>query len=104
VSSGGDCHGNVATLWIDGAIDAIGTGYALHEGLWRQHSWGVGPDGAVVETKSLGERYLGIVLPAGEPTVLFALSNYDGDIRQVLTQRTGRADEIVRVLKAARNR
>jgi hypothetical protein len=36
--------------------------------------------------------------------VLFALSNYDGDIRQVLTQRTGRADEIVRVLKAARNR
>ncbi|GAA1378236.1 hypothetical protein [Catellatospora chokoriensis] len=103
VSSGGDCHGNVAKLWIDGKIDVIGTGYALFEGLWRQHSWGVG-DGDVLETKWLCERYVGVVLPAGEQTVRFALSNFDGDVKQVLQQRTGRADEIVQVLQAVRRR
>ncbi|MEU8080764.1 hypothetical protein AB0B31_35585 [Catellatospora citrea] len=104
VSSGGDCHGNVAKLWIDGRIDAIGTGYALFEGLWRQHSWGVGDGGAVLETKWLCERYVGVVLPAGEQTVRFALSNFDGDVNQMLKQRTGRAEEIVQVLRAVRRR
>jgi hypothetical protein len=101
---GGDCHANVAKLWIDGRIDAVGTGYALYEGLWRQHSWGVDQDGTVLETKWLCERYVGLTLPSGEPTVRFALSNYEDDIREVLKGGTGRANEIVRVLRAVRNR
>jgi hypothetical protein len=101
---GGDCHANVARLWIDGGVDAAGTGYALHDGLWRQHSWGVDHDGTVLETKSLCERYVGLTLPPGEPTVRFALSNHEDDIRKVLKDGTGRANEIIRVLRAVRNR
>lgn len=100
VEGGRSCHANVAKLWIDGEIKAIGTGYALTDGLWRQHSWGLDDDTTVVETKSPCERYIGIHLPAGEPSVRFALSNYAGDIRRVLEQRTDRANEIVRVLRA----
>src|SRR5262245_3594299 len=101
---GGDCHANVAKLWIDGGIDAVGTGYALTEGLWRQHSWGVAHDGAVLETKSLAERYVGLRLAPGEPTVAFAVTNYPDDIRLVLTAGTGRAPEIIRVLREVRGR
>ena len=101
---GGNCHANVAKLWIEGDLDAIGTGYALHDGLWRQHSWGVGDEGAVLETKWVCERYFGLTWPPGEPTVKFALSNYEGDIREVLKQGTGRANEITLVLQAAGRR
>jgi hypothetical protein len=45
---GGDCHANIASLWARGDIDVIGTGDALTEGLWRQHSWGLTGDGTVV--------------------------------------------------------
>jgi hypothetical protein len=101
---GGDCHENVAKLWTEGDIDAVGTGYALTEGLWRQHSWGVGPDGAVMETKWPAERYFGLRLAPGEPTVKFAVTNYPGDIRAVLDAGTGRAAEIVRVIREVRRR
>jgi hypothetical protein len=101
---GGDCHANVAKLWIGGGIDAVGIGYALHDGLWRQHSWGARQNGTVLETKWPCERYVGLRLSPGEPTVRFALSNYDGDIRAVLKAGNGRASDIVRVLRAVRDR
>lgn len=100
----GSCHSQIAKLWLDDDIAAIGTGYALCDGLWRQHSWGVGHDGAALEAKWACERYIGLTLPQGEPTVLFVLNNYDGDIQDVLREGTGRAREIIDVLKAARER
>lgn len=104
VSEGGDCHANVAKLWVDGGIGAIGTGYALTEELWRQHSWGVADDGGVVETKWPAERYVGVRLATGEQTVKFAMNNYPGDLRQVLRAGTGRAAEIIGVIREMRRR
>jgi hypothetical protein len=104
LDQGGDCHANVAKLWIEGGVDAVGTGYALTEGLWRQHSWGVAHDGAVLETKWLAERYFGVRLAPGEPTVKFAVTNYPDDVQQVLDAGTGRAAEIIRVLREVRGR
>jgi hypothetical protein len=101
---GGDCHENVAKLWIEDRVDAVGTGYALTEGLWRQHSWGVADDGVVLETKWPAERYFGLCLAPGEPTVKFAVTNYPGDIRQVLAAGTGRAAEVIRVVREVRGR
>jgi hypothetical protein len=101
---GGNCHANVAKLWIDNDIAAVGTGYALSEQLWRQHSWGVHADGTVQETKWPCERYFGVTLPLGEPTVQFVLNSYDGDVRTRLRRSGGRADEIISVLRAARQR
>ena len=101
---GGNCHANVARLWIDGAAAGIGTGYGLIGGLWRQHSWAVDADGALRETKSRHERYVGMTLAAGEPTVRFALNNYEGDVVAVLRSGSPRAREIVLVLNAVRDR
>ena len=100
----GNCHGHVAKLWIDGGIDVIGTGYALSDSLWRQHSWGIGSDGATWETKWACEQYIGMALPHGEETVRFVLNNYDGDIKDVLREGKGRAPDIIRVLRAAHER
>jgi len=37
------CHRNISAMWLQNKLLAIGTGYALSEdGLWRQHTWGVG--------------------------------------------------------------
>lgn len=104
VGEGGDCHGNVAKRWIDGDIATIGTGYALTEGLWRQHSWGVADDGGVVETKWPAERYVGVRLGPGEPTVTFAVNNYPGELREVLRAGAGRAAEIITVLREVHSR
>ncbi|MEU7909030.1 hypothetical protein [Actinoplanes sp. NPDC049118] len=72
----GECHGNVAALWIDGALASIGTGYALSEDqLWRQHSWGVDTDGALVETTEERRAYVGIVLSERTASIQFAGSN-----------------------------
>lgn len=101
---GGDCHANVAGLWIDGAVAAVGTGYALFDGLWRQHSWGMHADGTVQETKWPCERYYGVNLPEGESTVRFVLNSYDGDMKAMLRAGGGRVGEIVRVLQAVRQR
>ncbi|GIJ48041.1 hypothetical protein Val02_49270 [Virgisporangium aliadipatigenens] len=101
---GGDCHANVAKLWIDGEIAAVGTGYALSGGLWRQHSWGVTADGGIVETKTGCELYCGVTLPPGERTVQFALNGFDGDVKARLREGGGRTGEIISVLRASRQR
>jgi hypothetical protein len=98
---GGDCHANVASLWAHGDIDMIGTGYALTEDLWRQHSWGLTGDGTVVESKHIAEQYVGTRLASGEPTVKFVMINYPDDIRNVLKSGTDRANEILRVIRAS---
>lgn len=98
------CHSHVAKLWLHRDIDAVGTGYALAEGLWRQHSWGIDHDGAIREPQWSCERYVGVTLPSGAPTVRFVLNNYDGDITEVLRQGVGRSEEIVAVLRASRER
>jgi hypothetical protein len=57
----GDCYRNVVTLRIDGAIESIGTRYALSDDeLWRQHSWGVDRDGTLVETTDERRAYVGM--------------------------------------------
>lgn len=55
------CHSNVARLAEAGKA-RIATGYALNEGLWRQHSWGISPGGKVIETTEPREAYFGILL------------------------------------------
>lgn len=98
-----DCHEQVAKLWADGEIAAVGTGYALSEdGLWRQHSWGVDRDGKNLETKWLCAKYIGVTLPPGEPTVQFIVNNYPGDIKAFLRQKSDRAKEIMTVVRALR--
>jgi hypothetical protein len=56
----GDCHVNVSELWRAGGALAIGTGYGLNHGLWREHSWAWGSDGALLETTAQRERYFGV--------------------------------------------
>lgn len=71
-----DCHRNVSRLWVRKrrVLTGIGTGYALSgNGLWRQHSWGVGRSG-VVETTELRLRYFGRLLE-GEDADGFAAAN-----------------------------
>jgi len=94
------CHHNVAVLWIDGEITSIGTGYALSDdGLWRQHSWGVDADGAVVETTARRRAYVGIVLPARAPSMKFAGSNAQEHLKTVLQQRGTRAAELIDMIR-----
>jgi hypothetical protein len=70
------CHQNLSRLWErkrNGLI-GIGTGYALSsDGLWRQHSWGVGQRG-IVETTQVRVRYFGHLLQ-GRDADSFALAN-----------------------------
>ena len=64
VMKSSSCHQNVASAWRkrEFGIVAIATGYALSEdALWRQHSWGILPDG-VLETTATRLKYFGIVL------------------------------------------
>ena len=45
----------------------IATGYALHpDGLWREHSWTVDPDGRPVESAGARNAYFGFVLTDDE--------------------------------------
>lgn len=101
---GGNCHANVAKLWIDGGAAYIGTGYALVGGLWRQHSWAVDADGAVRETKGRCERYVGMTVAPGEPTIRFALNNYEEDVAAVVRSGSARAREINLFLNSGRSR
>ena len=58
-----DCHRNAVAIWRSGRALAIGTGYALSDdGLWREHSWGVASDGAVIETTEPRLRYFGVTM------------------------------------------
>jgi hypothetical protein len=99
----GDCHQNVAAAWIDGTIAAIGTGYALSDdGLWRQHSWGLDADGTLVETTDPRMAYVGIVLPAGAPSMQFAGSNATAHLKKVLAERGPRAAELIGLIRELR--
>lgn len=64
------CHENAARLYLaEGG--AIGTGYGLNDGIWRQHSWWLDPEGRLVETTVIREMYFGITL-SGPPARGFA--------------------------------
>lgn len=81
------CHSNTARLWLDGEVDTVATGFALNDGMWRPHSWGL--DGTtVVETTVPREGYWGITLTI-PGTLLFALLELGSD---EMAERTGRAD------------
>jgi hypothetical protein len=78
------CHANAAVLWTDGAIAAIGSGYALSDdGLWRPHSWGVDIDGTAVETTAERQMYVGVTL-TGVPALRFAVNNAGDHVKTVL--------------------
>jgi hypothetical protein len=67
-----DCHRNTARLLRAGKAAGIGTGYALSDdGLWRQHTWGLGSDGVVLETTVRREQYWGLQF-RGEQATYFA--------------------------------
>ncbi len=57
----GQCHANVARLFMLEDDIKIATGYALSDdGLWRQHSWGI-KDETILETTVKREKYFGII-------------------------------------------
>ena len=57
------CHENAVALWRSGDACAIGSGYGLSEdGLWREHTWALAEDGALVETTEPRTAYFGIEL------------------------------------------
>jgi hypothetical protein len=100
----GECHRNVAALWIDGAIESIGTGYALSDDqLWRQHSWGLDAEGVLVETTDERHTYVGIVLPERVPSMQFAGSNAQEHLKTVLRQRGPRSAELVAMIRELAN-
>jgi hypothetical protein len=100
----GECHGNVAALWIDGAIASIGTGYALSDDqLWRQHSWGVDAEGVLVETTDERSAYVGVVLPEGTPSMQFAGSNAQEHLKMVLRQRGPRSADLIAMIRELAN-
>lgn len=82
------CHANSATLWLRGAADALGTGYALSDdGLWRQHSWaltGTGRGRKIVETTVARDRYYGVEL-TGPHALAFALANIPGQVAAAIS-------------------
>jgi hypothetical protein len=88
---------------VQGEVPAIGTGYALSEdGLWRQHSWGLREDGGVVETTSGREMYVGLRLPDGPPSLLFALNNALAQVKTVMADGGVRAGELTEIMRVAR--
>jgi hypothetical protein len=70
------CHRNLSRLWgrkRNGLI-AITTGYAMSgDGLWRQHSWGIGQRG-IIETTQARVKYFGLLLQ-GRDADSFATAN-----------------------------
>ena len=55
------CHNNCNNLLENGIINIICTGYALSDdGLWRFHSWGLTPNGTLVETSTPRLMYFGV--------------------------------------------
>jgi hypothetical protein len=62
------CHWNVAALWLQRreALVGVATGYALSaDGLWRQHSWGVGHN-AIFETTETRTCYFGLLMKGAD--------------------------------------
>jgi hypothetical protein len=63
-----NCHRNVATIWRrkQYGIAAICSGYGLlDDGLWADHSWGILPDGGILETTFRREKYFGLMHEGG---------------------------------------
>jgi hypothetical protein len=61
--SASECHRNAVGLWRSGQAVGLGTGYALSDdALWREHSWAVADDGALIETTEARTAYFGIEL------------------------------------------
>jgi hypothetical protein len=102
----GACHRNVATLWANGDTTAMGTGYALSpDQLWRQHSWALAEDGAVLETTTSPRlAYVGIRLHSGEPALRFVLGNAGDVVENLIRNRTDRGQQIVSMIHAERAR
>jgi hypothetical protein len=94
------CHANAAVLWIDGAVAAIGTGYALSDDdLWRQHSWAVDADGTIVETTSARRAYVGLTLTGATPPLKFAAGNAGQHLKSVMSGTGTRARELQSLLQ-----
>lgn len=70
------CHRNIAARFRLGQC-AIATGYALSGGYWRQHTWGVKPDGTLVETTEPRDAYWGRILDLGAALVFAAAELQD---------------------------
>lgn len=74
----GQCHRNVADKYkrfSSGGFKIV-TGYALANGIWFQHSWGLGSRGKIMETTgNKYDMYYGYVLN-GEESHEFCFSNY----------------------------
>jgi hypothetical protein len=61
-----NCHGNSLCLAEQGAGEVV-NGYALsRDGMWRNHSWVLQPDGRLIETTVPREAYFGAVLTLEE--------------------------------------
>jgi len=63
------CHANVAARFALGQC-RFATGYALNDGIWRQHSWGVNDAGEILETTAPREAYFGIVLDRARASMM----------------------------------
>ena len=65
----GQCHRNVADKYnrFSSSGYKIATGYALGDGTWFQHSWGIGTTGTIMETTgNIYDMYYGYVLDEDE--------------------------------------
>lgn len=61
-----NCHGNSACLMREGLGEVV-NGYALSpDGLWRNHSWLLQPNGKLIETTVRRKAYFGVVLTRAE--------------------------------------
>lgn len=74
----GQCHRNVADKYkrFSNSGFKIVSGYALSDGVWFQHSWGIGPTGKIMETTGNHyDKYYGYILNKEESDE-FCFSNY----------------------------
>jgi hypothetical protein len=69
------CHWNTCQLWyVNQDQVQIATGYALFEGNWHQHSWGI-QNYRIVETTISYDKYFGFVM-TDEEANKFYFDNY----------------------------
>lgn len=77
------CHGNSALLWLKHPTKVrICTGWALHDGIWRQHTWGL--EGKrkikILETTVPSDCYFGRELSPTLASYQFACANLPMDV------------------------
>ena len=61
------CHANSSKLYAQDRTLTLITGWAMSDDrIWRQHSWLVKPDSALIETTEVRERYFGVALTPQE--------------------------------------